>query len=128
MTPLEQQLAALDLANAVRYARADERRRICGLPPVDGRRELARLLLDPPRHLEGVLAGTVLTWPSRYGTGKAHLALRWAGASAHVPVGRLVPRQRRVLAGLLASNEPASQWWKVDIEAAVYGLEKEGER
>lgn len=97
-----QHLIALESANRVRLTRSAAYRPIRALPWIDGRREVAKLLLDPPEWLEGEQILRLLLVPHRMGRTRARKLLVPDRIGELRRVGDLTPRQRRSLAMRLA--------------------------
>lgn len=98
-----QALAALEQANAVRFARAAIRRELAGADTqAAAYRRAAELLEDPPDVLLAAAVYDVLCWCRSTGRVAAIRHLRTAGTISETrTVSALTDRQRRRLVGLL---------------------------
>ena len=101
-----QHLRALELANAVRYDRAEIRRRVRAAGPDRGPVMVAALLEDREGCEGGVVASMpvlrLLTWPVRLGPKAAVGLLRQVGVVGELrQVRQLTDRQRLALAARL---------------------------
>ncbi len=98
MTPAPQRLRALERANAVRLARAELKRRIA-----EGDTSAANVILEPPDEARSWEIGELLMSQHRWGTTRCRKFLACYHISETKTLGALTDRQRRVLAGELAS-------------------------
>lgn len=98
---MSQPLTALQRANEVRIGRAEERRRLKGLPWRESRRQVAALVADPPELWLSATAGYVLAMAARTGEATVRGWLREADLSPTKTLGSMTERQRRVLAGVI---------------------------
>jgi hypothetical protein len=94
----EQRRAALDVGNAIRYARADLKRELKSLGCTLALRKVAELLEDPPAYLQGMKALNLLEAIPRLGRTKSDQALKAAAASPIRTIGGLTDRQAQALA------------------------------
>lgn len=93
-----QRLRALERANEVRLARAELKRRIAV-----GKVSAADVILDSPWEASSWAIGDLLMSQRRWGTTRCRKFLTRNQISETKPVGALTERQRRLLAGQLAS-------------------------
>jgi hypothetical protein len=93
-----QSLAALSVANSVRFQRADDKRRVRAATPADSYRVVRDLLLTHPPHLNSLLVLELLQWPKRMGTARAERLLYGHGIGYGRRVVHLTENQRRRLA------------------------------
>jgi len=100
MEPEPQRLRALERANEVRLARAVLKRRIA-----DGAVSAAEVILDCPWEASSWGVGDLLISQRRWGSTRCRKFLAQAQISEVKQVGALTERQRRLLAGKLATCE-----------------------
>lgn len=102
-----QVMAALDLANETRMARAALRDRIAGMRHGEGRREVASIIRDPDPHEWGIKARYLIRSIHRVGAAKEEALARRAGLS-HGRLARslseLTERERNAIAGVLEDD------------------------
>jgi len=94
-----QHMEALELANRVRVARADVKRKIAA-----GQTEVAHVIVSCPWMLETMSLGELLTSQKRWGRSRAHKFLKSVGLRETKPLSTLTERQRVTLAALLSAN------------------------
>lgn len=107
-TPLERQesqaLAALQVANQTRYARANLKREVVASDPHAGRERLTEVILNPPQWARTWPLADALCILPRFGTSKAASVCHRAHALPTRRLGDLSDRQRAVIA-LALSNQ-----------------------
>jgi hypothetical protein len=100
--PLEpQRMRALERANEVRLARAQLKRQIAG-----GHTSAARVILELPPEARNWSVRELLMSQRRWGSIRSRKLLAELQISELRPIGALTERQRRLLAGQLAADEP----------------------
>ena len=101
MTLEPQRMRALERANEVRLARARLKRQIA-----DGHTSAARVILDLPPEARNWSVRELLMSQRRWGSIRSRKLLAEVQISELRPIGALTDRQRRLLAGQLAADEP----------------------
>lgn len=98
----QQHLQALEYANRVRLARAEMKRRIAA-------QELsaAEVILTSPWQSESMSISDLLMSQKRWGRARCRRLLLWVGVPENKRIGTLTERQRRALASVLSSSDPA---------------------
>jgi hypothetical protein len=96
MTEDAQRLQALKIANSVRQARADLKRRI-----TSGRLTAAEIILQPPREANGLAIGDLLASQRGWGPARCRRFLTRNQIAETRPIGALTDRQRHYLAAQL---------------------------
>ena len=96
-----QRMRALERANEVRLARARLKRQIA-----DGHTSAARVILDLPPEARNWSVRELLMSQRRWGSIRSRKLLAELQISELRPIGALTDRQRRLLAGQLAADEP----------------------
>lgn len=95
---LNQRMEALQHANWIRSRRADAKKELRGMPPMDAAVAAADYITAPPDWaLTWRVLDVLMTLP-KWGTVKAHRTLRTAGVSTSKTLGGMTDRQRRELA------------------------------
>ena len=94
-----QHMQALELANRVRLARADLKRRICG-----GEITAAEVVVTCPWETESMAISDLLVSQRRWGRTRCRKFLASIRMSENKTVGSLTERQRRTLAALLEAK------------------------
>ena len=95
----QQHLRALELANRVRLAQADIKRRVA-----EGELSAAEVVLSCPWPAHSMKISTLLTAQKRWGRARCRRVLVSIGAAENKPVGALTERQRMALADALRSK------------------------
>jgi hypothetical protein len=98
VTPEAHRFRALARANEIRMARAELKRQIA-----EGEIEVAEVLLDPPFAALSWSVGELLVSQRGWGATRCRRFLNRNHVSERKPIGELTERQRRVLAGQLAT-------------------------
>jgi len=96
--PGPQHLQALQRANEVRLARAELKRRVA-----DGELSAAEVVLSCPAEVEGMAVCDLLMSQRRWGRTRCRKLLAAIPLAENKTIGSMTDRQRRALAGLLAS-------------------------
>jgi hypothetical protein len=102
-SPGPQHLQALQRANAVRLARADLKRRVA-----EGEISAAEVILSAPWEADSMTVSDLLTSQRRWGNTRCRKFLQCIPMSETKTIGSLTDRQRRAVAQMLATGEPAS--------------------
>ncbi len=100
---VQQHLLALELANRVRLARAELKRRVA-----DGELTAAEVVRTCPWEAYSMPIRTLLLSQKGWGGARCRRTLRSIGVAENKPVGELTQRQRIALANALASKAPSS--------------------
>lgn len=101
---LEQRHRALERANGVRIARADEKRKLQLLDQTASRIAVAGLIMDPPEWLESMKVFDLLRSMRRWGKVRAWKLMREVDVSERKTVGGLSPRQCREIVKALRGS------------------------
>ena len=99
----QQHLRALELANRVRLAQADIKRRVA-----DGELSAAEVVLSCPWPAHSMTVSRLLTAQRRWGLARCRRVLVSIGVNENREVGALTERQRRALADALRSKARSS--------------------
>jgi hypothetical protein len=94
-----QHMQALELANRVRLARADLKRRVA-----TGQLEAAEVIVTCPWEAESMVIGDLLMSQRRWGRTRCRKFLRSIQMSETKSIGSLTERQQRTLAALLSAK------------------------
>jgi hypothetical protein len=105
MPTVAQSLASLELANGVRCARAEQKRRLRELPSAAARDRAAFVLIDPPGELERMQIGDLLAAIPGVGAWRIRRLLA-PGLQATNEIGRISLHRRQRLAAALRSGCP----------------------
>jgi hypothetical protein len=97
----EQRLAALQIGNQSRYARADFKRELKTLSRAEGVAKIAELIADPPKFADSWKIGEPLRAVPRLHKAKIARALNLSACSELRTIGALSERQRQTLVGEL---------------------------
>jgi hypothetical protein len=99
-----QHMQALELANRVRLARADLKRRVA-----TGQLEAAEVIVTCPWEAESMGIGDLLMSQRRWGRTRCRKFLGTIQMSENKRIGTLTDRQRRTLAALLSAKGRAEE-------------------
>jgi hypothetical protein len=108
----QDRLRALALANEVRRARANARRRIA-----NSELSASEVLLAPPPELESLALIDLLRCQRGWGTVRARRFIAGHELSERKPLGTLTDRQRRLLAASLGRRGPGLLGSAVEVNA-----------
>jgi hypothetical protein len=100
-----QNMLALERANEVRLARAQLKRGVAF-----GEIDVAEVIVDCPWEAQSMAVAELLMSQRRWGQTRCHKLLARLPLSEQKTVGSMTDRQRRVLAGMLTSDEPGRAW------------------
>jgi hypothetical protein len=100
-----QHMRALERANQVRLARAELKRRVA-----IGDINVAEVILECPWEAESMAVADLLMSQRRWGQTRCRKFLAQVPMSEKKTVGSMTDRQRRTLAAMLTSANPANAW------------------
>jgi hypothetical protein len=106
-----QHMQALELANRVRLARADLKRRV-----TTGELEVAEVIVTCPWEAESMVIGDLLMSQRRWGRTRCRKFLGSIKMSENKTIGSLTERQRRTLAAVLSAKGRADE---ADFRAVI---------
>jgi hypothetical protein len=103
-----QHLQALQRANAVRLARAELKRRVA-----EGEITAAEVILSAPWEADSMSVSDLLTSQHRWGNTRCRKFLQCVPMSETKTIGSMTDRQRRFVAELLDTGDPAASGARV---------------
>ena len=103
IAPAPQHMRALELANRVRLARAELKRRVASAEV-----SAAEVIVSPPWEAETMPIADLLQSQRRWGRTRCRKFLNTTQISENKPVGSLTDRQRHTLAALLNARTGSS--------------------